>query len=180
MQWNFLSWIFWFCALSCIHHLPPCWFASSSMQSAHALLHKPHFQAFPDLCILFHICTSAPSVETLICLLLGYKLPSHSSVVWVLTCHICKCLLTPALIVTVEDTTLGKYCLPSNCSLIVLQLHSLYHPALPYVMACKGDHEEIRSTSCQWNETFLFPSHHVFLKYFCSTGSIKIQAFLYE
>lgn len=145
MQWNwsnFLSWIFWFCALSC---LLADWPAAPCNQLMQYFI-NPIFRRF----LVCAFCsTSALSGETFICLLLGYKLPNCSSIVWVLTCHFCKSLLTPALIATVESTALGKYCLPSSYSLFVLHLHSLYHPALPYVMACKRDHKEVRSTCCQ-------------------------------
>lgn len=177
---HFLSWIFWLSVLSAV--CSTSLLADSLVALCNHLMQyffKSHFQVFPGLCILLHICTSVPSVETF--------------VLWWVTNFWVINLLSNCLSVTSANVFLCHYSLllwktqywtgwtnmhAQQDISSVLQVHCLYYPALAYIIGCKADHKEVRSASCQWNELFIFQRHHVSLKCFYSIWSVIIQAFL--
>lgn len=85
---------------------------------------------------LFYIYASVFSVETFICLLMGYKLPSLTSLSVMLAG-----LFMSSLVVGVEGRILGrtdKY----SCYVFVVPLCCLYNTALCCMVGCKRDCKE--------------------------------------
>lgn len=89
------------------------------------------------------------SVETFICLLMGYKLPSLTSLSVMLAG-----LFMSSLVVGVEGRILGrtdKY----SCFMFVVPLCCLYNIALCCMMGCRGDCKEF----CLLDETCMCSRH---------------------